>query len=137
MVDEFTLEQYSIDPEDEVIIGYSVSVQPIGVKRIDSIRSDLLSSPDMRFGFDSEDDCEVTSLTISGMEEAMYVQYMTEHSALLMLRHLEQPVSVSARPLAFAADLEKEPETTAVYSYEHLSINEIPLNSALSLFGDR
>ncbi len=137
VVDEFTLEQYSIAPEDETIIGYSVNIQPEGMKRIDNIRSSMLSSPDMRFGFDSEDDCEVTALSVPGMEEAMYVQYLTDHSALLMLRRLEQPVSVSARPLAFAEDLEKDRGPVSVYSYEHLAMNGIPLDAALSLFGDR
>ena len=136
--DEFIYEQYSIDPSDEILVGYEVRTWDQEKRWSVYIVSDLRGSPYTEFGFYQDpDEYKVESLSVPGMQEALYVkEKASDFSVLSMLRPLEQPVDfcIAPLPLARVVGLGSESKETSSYHYEFLDVSGYSLDEVLDFF---
>ncbi len=131
----FALEQYRIDPDQEVIIGYNIRVW-VDTRSLVTITSFLCASKESAFGFDRDDGLTAEPVSFPGMEEAVYIRYGENQQSLKMARKLEHPVTVRTAPLAFADDLPEKPKPTGTYIYELYSIPEMSPEDVLPIFSE-
>ena len=134
--DEFICELYSIAPPDEILVGYEVRTWDQDKRWSVYIVSDLRGSPYTEFGFYQDpDEYKVESLSVPGMQEALYVQEKTSDFAILsMLRPLEQPVDFCIAPLARTTDPGSGSKETSSYRYEFLHVSGHSLDEILYFF---
>lgn len=132
----FALEQYRIDPDQEVIIGYNIRVW-IDTRSLVTIASLLSMSKESSFGFDRDEGLTVEPVSVPGMEEAIYIRHGQDNRILEMIRELEHPVAVRTAPLAFADDLPEKPKPTGTYIYVRYSIPEMSPEDVLPIFSEK
>ena len=141
---QFELETYRVAPDKLVPIGYGVSFRA-GSKYSYSTEhlysyggytSRLDVAPSTAFGFGTENDPQVESVDIPGMEKALQATFQDKTSALHMLRPLEKPITVRSAPLAFIEDYPGKLAETMEFRYEQITAMDMTLENAGELFSE-
>ena len=126
--DGFVVRKYTIEPENEVITGYSVQYWE-NEKVVKSIRSYLTPSESQTFGFRSEENVDTRVVTVPGMEKALWIT-RNGRTTLRMIRKLEKPVTVKTAPENSAEEI----DSTIVYGYELITINNFTFDECQKYF---
>lgn len=123
--DDFILEQYSIEPGDEVLTGYTVRLKRGKSLYFCTISSKLITSENVpAFGFTPtlDDEIKADAVQVSGMEEALLIQHSEGLSILAMRRRLDQPVTVRTEPQTVGSDQAESQQAITTYCYEYINI---------------
>ena len=123
--DDFILEQYSIEPGDEALTGYTVRLKRGKSLYYCTISSKLITSENVpAFGFTPtlDDEIKADAVPVPGMEEALLIQHSEGLSILAMRRRLDQPVTIRTGPQNVGADLAESQQAITTYCYEYIDI---------------